>query len=292
MLERTLPKSIEIRTELPDTQVCVEADPVHLEQAVVNIAVNARDAMNGAGTLWIRGDLHAGRARLRVTDTGIGMDEATRLRLFEPFFTTKPLGKGTGLGLSTVWGIVQAHDGTITVESRPGMGSTFSISLPVSSANPTLRMSYSRLPTADERKALRGTVMVVDDEEAVRNTSKRLLERMGLDVITAEHGEDALAKLTPAIELVVLDMGMPVMGGPECFRRIRERSNVPVLIATGYAADEDAQAIVAQGASLLEKPFTSTQLKHEVARLLARASRDADADQESLDDRGRAHLVE
>ena len=271
ILQRTLPKSIAIRVELPDERVCVEADSTHLEQMLLNLALNARDAMGGAGTLSIVGDLaRDGRARLRVGDTGTGMDEATRIRVFEPFFTTKPLGKGTGLGLSTVWGIVQAHGGEITVDSTPGAGATFTILLPASDAEPTPRIPLTRLPTAEPVIEVRGTVLVVDDEAAVRNTSMRLLERMGLDVITAENGLDALAKLHDGVQLVVLDMGMPVMGGAECFRRLRERSDVPVLIATGFASDEEAQAIVARGASLLEKPFTSARLKHEVSRLLAR----------------------
>ncbi len=280
ILERTLPKSIGIRSELPTERVCVLADPAHFEQVLVNLALNARDAMRGTGRLWIRGTVTPeARAQLRVTDSGEGMDSATRLRVFEPFFTTKALGKGTGRGRSTVWGIVQAHDGTITVESQPGSGATFTIELPTTDAHPSVRLSSPRLSTADViGSELQGKVMVVDDEAAVRNTSKRLLQRMGLDVITAENGQDALDKFDASIQLVVLDMGMPVMGGAECFRRLRETSNVPILIATGYAIDEEAQAMVAQGAALLEKPFSAHQLRQEVSRLLARArSRDANA---------------
>jgi signal transduction histidine kinase/ActR/RegA family two-component response regulator len=298
MLERTLPKSIEIRADLPAEHVSVEADPTHLEQVLVNLALNAKDAMGGTGVLWIRGDVVAGnRARLRVTDTGVGMDDATRMRAFEPFFTTKALGKGTGLGLSTVWGIVHAHDGSIDVESRPGHGTTFTIELPTSQA---IAMVKPRLQTCDERSTdLVGTVLVVDDEEAVRSTSKRLLERMGLCVVTAENGFDALEKydaFSVSIRLVVLDMGMPGMGGAECFRRLREKTGVPILIATGYAVEEEAQAMVAQGAAILEKPFTAAQLRKEVMRILAAARkaalRNPDPYQQPLDDGGRAHFVD
>jgi CheY-like chemotaxis protein len=195
------------------------------------------------------------------------MDEATRRRAFEPFFTTKPQGKGTGLGLSTVWGIVQSHGGTVTIDSKPGLGSTFEIVLPLSKAKPVT------LPTRvlSEQAVVRGTVLLVDDEPAVRMTSKRLLERMGLDVFTAENGAAALelySEHAADIRLVILDMGMPVMGGAECFRRLRERSDVPVLIATGYTNDDEAQSLVSAGATILEKPFSAQQLKAEVLRLI------------------------
>jgi signal transduction histidine kinase/ActR/RegA family two-component response regulator len=273
ILERTLPKSIKIVCEL-DADICVNADPTHLEQVLVNLALNAKDAMAGSGTLTITGDVDREVARLRVTDTGSGMDEATRTRVFEPFFTTKPMGKGTGLGLSTVWGIVQAHGGTVTVESSLGHGTTFTIKLPRSQAVPT---ALARATTSQELapQTLTKQVLLVDDEPAVRATAARQLQRIGVDVITAENGVDALAKFAAhrdRIGVVVLDMGMPQMGGAECFAKLREQSDVAVLIATGYAVDEEAQKLVAQGASLLEKPFSSDQFRREVMRLLERAS--------------------
>ena len=269
LIERTLPKSITVKCDLRLIDASVEADATQLEQVLVNLALNANDAMEGSGTLTIVTDMdvETNRASITVKDTGCGMDEATKRRAFEPFFTTKPQGKGTGLGLSTVWGIVESHGGTVSVESAPGEGATFSITLPMSKAKPTT------MPTRvlSEQAVVRGTVLLVDDEPAVRMTSKRLLERMGLDVVTAENGAEALdqfAKLGGDIRLVVLDMGMPVMGGAECFRRLRERSNVPVLIATGYSNDEEAQSLVSAGATILEKPFSSAQLKSEVLRLI------------------------
>jgi len=269
LLERTLPKSIVVAADLRLIDASIEADATQLEQVLVNLALNAKDAMDGAGTLTITTDLdvETNRASIRVTDTGCGMDEATKRRAFEPFFTTKPQGHGTGLGLSTVWGIVESHGGKVTIDSKPGKGATFSISLPMSKAKPVT------LPTRvlTDRTVIRGTVLLVDDEQAVRTTSKRLLERMGLDVVTAENGAEALevfSKHAAEIRLVVLDMGMPVMGGAECFRRLRERSSVPVLIVTGFSVDEEAQALVAAGASLMEKPFSSMQLKAEVLRLI------------------------
>jgi signal transduction histidine kinase/CheY-like chemotaxis protein len=268
LLERTLPKSIEVRSELALGDACIEADATQLEQVLVNLALNAKDAMAGTGTLTIRGEVAATRAKILVIDTGCGMDDATRSRVFEPFFTTKKLGDGTGLGLSTVWGIVQSHGGSIAIDSRPGAGATFAIELPLTACRP----AAAPIRKSADVIAVRGTVLVVDDEPAVRSTTARLLERHGLEVITAENGAVALqrfAERASDIRLVILDMGMPVMGGAECFRTLREHSDVPVLIATGYSDDAEAQSLVHAGAAILEKPFSSAQLKAEVLRLLA-----------------------
>jgi len=283
ILERTLPRSIDIRHRLEGGAVCLEGDPVQLGQSLVNLGINAAEAMNGQGTLTISTDVvtlddasaeaaglpPARYARFEVSDTGAGMDDATRQRVFEPFFTTKPAGKGTGLGLSTVWGIVKSHDGAVSVVSRLGAGSTFSILLPVSAATAPTR-SIPIVPRSDTLRRV-GTVLVTDDEPAVRAGHVRILERMGLTAIEAENGEEALRQLRAhptSIDLVILDMGMPVMGGAECFRRIRELSEVPVLIATGYAVDAEVQALIARGATLIEKPFPARDLIREVARLL------------------------
>ena len=267
LLERTLPKTIALQTELAVDGVCVEADATQLEQVLVNLALNAKDAMRDAGTLTIRAAAANGMVSILVSDTGCGMDAATRARVFEPFFTTKTLGQGTGLGLSTVWGIVQSHGGTIEVASEPGRGAAFTIALPITTKRPPQPVVRKSSETA----IVRGTVLVADDEEPVRSTTRRLLERMGLDVVTAENGEIALARFAEHaqnIRLVVLDVGMPVMDGAECFRRLREQSEVPVLIATGYSDDTQAQTLVSAGARLLEKPFSSAQLKQEVLRLI------------------------
>ncbi|HEV7558826.1 MAG TPA: response regulator [Kofleriaceae bacterium] len=281
LLGRTLPKSIQIKTELAVDGANVDGDPAQLGQVLVNLGLNAADAMSGTGTLLIAGDIielddtHAGAlaisaggyTRLRVTDSGVGMDEPTRLRVFEPFFTTKPIGKGTGLGLSLVWGAVQGHGGAVTVDSKPGSGSTFSVYLPISDAAP------SEAPTAwgSGRIHRRGTVLVVDDEPAVRASIARMLSRIGLTVLDAANGADGLRVFDEhrrSIGLVILDMGMPVMDGASCFHEIRRRSQVPVLIATGYAADADTQKLVAAGARLLEKPFSLEALSREIEALM------------------------
>jgi len=264
LLVRTLPKTIDIRSEVALAGACVDADPLHLEQALVNIGLNAADAMSGTGTLAVTGERAGDRVRLRVTDTGRGMDAATRLRVFEPFFTTKPAGQGTGLGLSIVWGIVHAHGGVIDVASEPGRGTTFTIELPVVAEPPVASPRPKRAESVAERRR----VMVVDDEPAVRESTRRLLERMGLEVVTAGDGAEALRVFDDRVELVILDMGMPVMNGAECFRNLRARSSVPVLIATGYAVDRDAQELVAAGARIIEKPFPAADFRDEVSRIL------------------------
>lgn len=271
LLSRTLPKSLDVVTLLGAGTCRVDVDPHHLGQAIMNLAVNASEAMTGNGTLTITTEpveLATGSVvRLRVRDTGCGMDEATRARVFEPFFTTKPLGNGTGLGLSTVWGVVTAHGGTIGVASATDVGTVFTIEFP---------RTYAVLPPPPvqmiEPQPARATVLVVDDEPLVRSGTRRILERRGLVVLEAEDGEAALAVFrehAASIGLVILDMGMPVMGGAECFAKLRELADVPVLIATGYADDTAAQALIARGAALIEKPYASSALARDVARLLA-----------------------
>ena len=279
LIERTLPKSIMIRDQLDVAGVRVEGDPVHLTQALVNFALNAADAMSGTGTLVLVAvvqDLVADNphalpagcyARISVTDSGVGMDAATRLRVFEPFFTTKPLGRGTGLGLSTVWGIAQGHRGAVDVESEPGQGATFSLYLPTTDAP----LAVIRKRAASEPGVRKGTMLVVDDEPAVRNGTRRILSKLGFDVVVASDGAEALRIFDQhdgAFDLVVLDMGMPVMGGPECFAALRRKSPVPVLLATGYAVDAEAQELVAAGAGIIEKPFRSEDLVREVTQML------------------------
>ncbi|MDQ3336640.1 MAG: response regulator [Myxococcota bacterium] len=258
----------------------VDGDRVQLRQVLVNLCINARDAMPDGGTILVASnvvDLDEQQAKplglppgpyiqLHVADSGTGIDAATLPRLFEPFFTTKPVGQGTGLGLAFVWGVVQAHHGTVVVESEAGHGARFTVLLPkatkaaVTAATPDL---YNPGP---------GTVLVIDDEAAVRNSTARMLQRKGYRVLMAENGADGLrafASSESPIGLVILDMGMPVMGGAECFARLRAQSDVPVLIATGYAIDAELQDMISRGARLIEKPYKARDLMAEIERIKA-----------------------
>ena len=285
LLIRTLPRGIVVR-RTGATGAIVDIDPPQLSQAIINLSLNGADAMNGSGTLTIHtgevvlGEEAAERLRVppdqrwavvAVSDTGHGMDDATRLRIFEPFFTTKSLGKGTGLGLAMVYGAIQGHAGAIEVETAPGRGSTFRCYLPIV-AQPAAAAAPP--PTTELPARERGTVLVVDDEPHVRVTSARMLERLGFGVATAANGQDALEtfdRLAGKVDLVLLDMAMPVMDGAECFRQLRERSRVPVLIVSGFALDHEAQAMLtASAARFLDKPFTRAQLVDGLERLLAR----------------------
>ncbi len=283
ILSRTLPKSIAVRSRAGSDPLWLEGDPTQLHQVIVNLVMNAAHAMDAQGALDIvtsrielaaQGASSLGLApgpyaQLQVCDDGCGMDDVTRRRVFEPFFTTKPQGQGTGLGLSTVWGIAQAHGGTAHVTSEVGKGSTFTIYLPLSTAR-----TEEASPHHVVREARRTTVLVVDDEDAVRNSTMRLLRRRGLEAIGAANGAEAIELYRGrehVIGLVILDMEMPVMGGAECFRELRKLGDVPVLVATGYAADLEVQQLTSEGAALIEKPFSTAQLLEEVVRLIPAA---------------------
>jgi two-component system cell cycle sensor histidine kinase/response regulator CckA len=205
-----------------------------------------------------------------VRDTGVGMDVPTQARIFEPFFTTKESGKGTGLGLSTVYGIVEQSGGHIEVESAPGQGATFTLFLPrhtgavAAAARPTDRRSF---PCGTE------TLLLVEDEAAVRSSARRLLERHGYTVIEARHGADALRIIEAgdqAVDLVITDVVMPEMGGRELVERLRTRHpGVKVLFMSGYSERAVASdGVMPPGTGFVEKPFTIEQLTRRTRELL------------------------
>jgi PAS domain S-box-containing protein len=280
MLRRVLGGNIELTTVPTEGLGSVSADPGQIEQVLVNLAVNARDAMPGGGVLTIETgnvvvdaaqartlDMAPGPAvRLSVRDTGVGMDQATRERVFEPFFTTKPLGTGTGLGLSTVYGIIKQSGGGLAVASEPGQGCTFEIVLPriegLATPAPPVRLGKAQPGTE--------TVLIVEDEPAIRTLAERLLSASGYAVIAAGSGTDALQVAdghVGPIDLLVTDVVMPNMDGVELAARLRRaRPGVKVLYMSGFA-DEAVHTFEA-GAHFIAKPFPMAELAQRVRDVL------------------------
>ena len=196
------------------------------------------------------------------------MDTETQRRAFEPFFTTKPVGKGTGLGLAMVFGAVEAHGGAVEIVSVARKGTTMTILIPATEANPALPTSSAEVVRAS------GTVLIVDDEPIIRSATTRLVKQLGLEALTANDGDEALVVYkahAQDIVLVLLDMVMPKLPGPECYRELRKLGNTPVLLVSGYANDATTQALLDSGAEgFLEKPYTAPQLGREIDRILGR----------------------
>ena len=285
MLRRLLREDIELVTALDPALGMVHADPGQLEQVIVNLAVNARDAMPDGGRLTIEtanvtldhgfGALPEGgpgeHVMLAVSDNGHGMSDEVKAHIFEPFFTTKETGKGTGLGLSTVYGIVQQSGGSISVCSAPGRGTTFRIYLPLATVARARREAPAvRVPVSIGSE----TILLVEDEERVRRAARRILEGSGYSVLEAATGAEAvrLCETHPtAIGLVITDMVMPEMGGRELFAHVaRLRPEAKILFMSGYTEDAALHDdMLAPGAMFLDKPFTPVTLTRKVREALA-----------------------
>jgi two-component system cell cycle sensor histidine kinase/response regulator CckA len=286
MLSRLLGEHIEIVTVLPPDLGAVRADQAQLEQVILNLVVNARDAMPAGGRLTLEtandevdeafvrrhNGLGPGPCvRLSVTDTGTGMDPATQAHLFEPFYTTKSPGRGTGLGLATVYGIVRQSGGAIAVQSAPGAGSTFTIYLPRVAAAPE---AAPPVPAAGERGGGE-TVLLVEDEQVVRDVAREILEGLGYTVLAAEHPGEALvlAERQPgAIHLLLTDVVMPKADGPSLAHRLAgARPGLKVLYMSGYTGEEVLlHEVIEQGAAFLPKPFKPETLARKVREVLDR----------------------
>jgi PAS domain S-box-containing protein len=285
MLRRLIGADIVLEIRSEPALWHVLADPGQIEQVLVNLVVNARDAMPRGGrilvatsNLELRADslMRANGVRpgtyvaLLVRDTGVGIDPAHHARIFEPFFTTKEPGKGTGLGLSTVYGIVQQSGGHVTVESAPGEGATFTVLLPRHLGGEPARASRvdrRRLPGGTE------TLLLVEDEAAVRSSARRLLERQGYTVLEARHGGDALRIVEESgrqVDLVVTDLVMPEMGGKELAERLRaHRPGLKVLFMSGYTEKVIAAGgVMPPNTGFVEKPFTVEQLMRRLREIL------------------------
>ena len=278
MLRRLIGEDVTLSLELAPTPLPIRADPVQLEQVLLNLAINARDAMPDGGTLTLRVlvDLPGRRACLEVEDTGEGMDLATLEHVFEPFYTTKGPGQGTGLGLAMVYGIVTQSGGDIAVESHPGRGSIFRVKLPLAdgAAEGLPEAPAAATPEATPAAA-RETVLVAEDDEAVRRLVQDVLEGAGYRVLAAGTGEAALALAADhagPVDLLVSDVVMPGMRGPELAARLAEaRPGVPVVLMSGYA-DRDLR-IGAETPVFLAKPFTPGALLEGVATVLGGSRR-------------------
>jgi CheY-like chemotaxis protein len=283
MLVRLIGEDISLETRLAPEQPNVSVDSGELEQVVMNLVLNARDAMPMGGRITVEthcpsgpglGTSEAAGVVLSVRDTGVGMDIETRKRIFEPFYTTKPVGEGTGLGLSTVYGIVQRAEGLVHVASEPGSGTTIDIWFPHGSAH-TRPEPTSLRPNQPATGGGGEQILVAEDEELVRVFVRRALQDAGYRVVAVADGQEALEHFETdpsAIDLVLTDVVMPRMKGPELASRIAELSpETPILYMSGYV---DNQALSSQLAdrpdALLRKPFSAADLCERVRKSLDR----------------------
>lgn len=276
LLERLLGEDVDLVTDLAEGLPPVLVDPGQIEQVLVNLAVNARDAMPKGGSLTIVTGRLDGEVLLDVTDTGIGIPTDQQASIFEPFFTTKEHGKGTGLGLATCYGIVRQAGGRIELSSESGRGSRFRVLLPALPEG-SLPLNTPAQGTRIETLAPRGgeTVLLAEDEPQVRQLALRLLRGLGYQVLVAESGEEGLALAqgtTQEIDLLVTDVVMPGITGEELAVQLRQtRPDIRVLFISGYAEDSDAiERALAEGDAFLPKPFTAGNLARHVREVLDR----------------------
>jgi two-component system, cell cycle sensor histidine kinase and response regulator CckA len=290
LLEPELPPSIRVSVEAADDVWPINGDWAQLHQVIHALALNGRDAMPEGGVLTlalhnrivgaaeqaVELEARAGRfVELLIRDNGVGMTEEVRARLFEPFFTTKQTGHGAGLGLSEVYGVVKGHQGWIEVETEPGRGSTFRLYLPAAEETPAAAPTPS--PPAQGGQC----VLVVDDEDMVRDLARTVLERHGLRVLVAADGDEALAQYGAhhgEINLVLLDYSLPGMTGLQVFEELRKiEPQLCVVFASGYALEGDASPLLAAGGrAFIAKPYRPEELMEAVRKALTSVSRDAE----------------
>ena len=281
-------KEISIREKYDEKIWLVEVDRGQMEQVLLNLFVNAWQAMPGGGDLYIRTEnavldettlarfkiIPGDYVRISVTDTGIGMDDRTRQRIFEPFFTTKEMGRGTGLGLASVYGIIENHGGFINVYSEQGKGTTFNVYLPAIKKGQVLeKPRRERTLTGTE------TVLLVDDEAMIVDVAREMLKSLGYTVLTASGGEEAVAlyeEKHDRIDMIILDMIMPGMGGAETFERLRKiNPEAKVLLSSGYSIDGQAEDILSRGCDgFIQKPFNLPKLSRRVREILDKTAQD------------------
>jgi PAS domain S-box-containing protein len=264
LLEETLERRVQLQFDLDPCQPHIRADETQIQQALLNLAINARDAMPEGGLLVFATRCAEGQAKLEVADTGVGIDHANLPKIFDPFFTTKGESKGTGLGLSIVYGIVRESGGTIEVESEPGRGSRFMLSFPAvpdtTSSSPSIE---AQPPGGCER------ILVVDDEPELLKLLQMILSTLGYSVTCACNGKEALEVLSSDVQLVILDMLMPVMDGITALRQIRMRApGVKVVIASGYTSPDQMTMLSQIGIDgFVQKPFEIGKLAATVRKV-------------------------
>jgi two-component system cell cycle sensor histidine kinase/response regulator CckA len=288
LLSRIIGEDIELRIDLSVEELCIKADSAQIEQVLMNLAANARDAMNNGGVLTIRTTLldmgnqfmescksgpPGHYAMLTVSDTGAGMDTKTIEKIFEPFFTTKEVGKGTGLGLAMVYGIIKQHEGFIDVESRPGSGASFRILLPITNEHATKPYAGTGKEPDEERSMTGKTVLVAEDNDSVRKLARIILEKAGFSVIEASHGEEAVTLFSEqrdAVDLVVLDIIMPRKNGLQVCEEIRNiRPDIKILLTSGYTPDVlRRKGFSGEMPELLMKPVSPRELLRKTKELL------------------------
>ena len=279
-------KEIQVHTVFHDEIWAVEVDRGQIEQALLNLYVNAWQAMPAGGDIYLKTRNvmldssyvkpfkveHGKYVEISVTDTGVGIDRKTRERIFEPFFTTKEMGRGTGLGLASVYGIIKSHSGYIDVHSEKEKGTTFTIYLPASEKE---AVREKTVPTAMLKGT--GTIILIDDEKMILDVGRELLEELGYTVLSALSGREALdifQKNLGKIDLVIMDMIMPGMGGGETFDRLRAiNPNIKVLLSSGYSVNGQASKILHRGCDgFIQKPFNLNQLAEKIGKIMVKRS--------------------
>ncbi len=282
ILKRTIPRMIAVELRLDEEVDAVKADPAQVEQVLMNLALNARDAMPDGGVLRIETgnvrldrdfcDRHVGAGpgryvRVRISDTGEGIDPSVEGRIFEPFFTTKESGKGSGLGLAMVYGIMKNHRGCITCTSEPGQGTAFEVYWPVACSSASLEVpaAAGKLPGGNE------VILLVDDDRNIRELGLEILVKFGYEVLVAEDGEQALdlyERACSRVDLIILDLIMPGMGGMKCMKKIMEKNQkAKVLVASGYSPSRE-EALQGLACGFIRKPYDIGSMLHTIREVL------------------------
>jgi CheY-like chemotaxis protein len=288
LLEQSIDKRVEIDMQLYARNCIVNGDPGQLQGVCMNIAINARDAMPYGGRITFNTaevfldeafcarssfELTSGSyLKIMIRDNGTGMRVEIVAHIFEPFFTTKQVGEGTGIGLSAAYGTVKNHNGAIEVESEEGEGSVFTVYLPLV---PQKEIDLNEQKRTQQSIQGKGHILLVDDEEMMCDVGEKMLNTLGYEVTTAKNGAEAVEFFSQhhsAVDCVILDMVMPVMGGKEAFIAMRDiNPDVPALLSTGYSIKGEAEEILAEGVKgFIQKPFTKAEFSQKIAAVMGR----------------------